>query len=179
MGVAILVAVVVFYLIQGQRNSSNKSVGPDVPAEEGLKLEDVHFTQDNPDDNVKWVLDAKEARLSKDKDVISFHEFKLRLEPGKRPCVELEGQRGEYHRTSGEIRLQGNLKGTTDDGYRIVTESAVYRHKQGRLETKDPVKITGPFFSVVGQGLQLNVETETVHVLSHVTTLIEKDFPAL
>jgi LPS export ABC transporter protein LptC len=179
MAVAILVAVVAFYLIQAQRNSSHKSVGPDVPTEEGLKLEDVHFTQDSPDDKVKWVLDAKEARLSKDKEVISFNRFILRLEPEKRPRVELEGERGEYYRTSGEIRLRGSLKATTDDGYSILTESAVYRHKQGRLETKDPVKITGPFFSIEGRGLQLNVEKETLHILSDVTTLIEKDFLAL
>jgi LPS export ABC transporter protein LptC len=178
-GVAILVVVVAFYLVQAKRNSSRKPVEPDVSIEEGLKLEDIHFTQDSADEKVKWVLDAKEARLSKDKEVISFHRFRLRLEPQKRPRVELEGQRGEYYRTSGEIRLQGGLKGTTEDGYSLVTQSAVYRYKQGRLETKDPVKITGPFFSVEGQGLQLNVEKETVHILSDVTALIDKDFPAL
>jgi LPS export ABC transporter protein LptC len=179
MGMVILVAVVGFYVVQAQRNSPHKSVGPDLPTGEGLKLEDVHFTQDNPDDKVKWVLDAKEARLSKDKEVISFLRFKLMLEPEKRPRVELEGERGEYYRTSEEIRLRGSLKVTTEDGYRITTESAVYMHKQGRLETKDPVKITGPFFSVEGRGLKLNVGKETVHILSDVTTLIEKDFPAL
>jgi LPS export ABC transporter protein LptC len=179
MGVAILAVVVAFYLIQAQRNSSRKPAEPNVSAEEGLKLEDIHFTQENPDEKVKWVLDAKEARLSKDKEIISFHKFRLRLEPQKRPRVELEGQRGEYYRASGEIHLQGDLKGTTEDGYSLVTQSAVYRYKQGRLETKDPVKITGPFFSVEGQGLQVNVEKETVHILSDVTALIDKDFPAL
>jgi LPS export ABC transporter protein LptC len=179
MGVAILVVVVGFYLVQAQRNSPRKPVEPDVSTEEGLKLEDIHFTQDSPDDKVKWVLDAKEARLSKDKEVISFHRFRLRLEPQKRPRVELEGERGEYYRTSGEIRLQGGLKGTTEDGYSMVTQSAVYLDKQGRLETKDPIKITGPFFCVEGQGLQLNVEKETVQILSDVTALIDKDFPAL
>jgi LPS export ABC transporter protein LptC len=179
MGVAILVAVVAFYLVQARKNSPHRSVGPDAPTEEGLKLEDVHFTQDSPDDKVKWVLDAEEARLSKDKEVVSFHRFRLRLEPDKRPYVELVGERGEYHRTSGEIRLNGNLKGTTEDGYSIVTESAVYMYKQGRLETKDPVKVTGPFFSVEGRGLQLNVKKETVQVLSDVTTLIQREFPVL
>jgi LPS export ABC transporter protein LptC len=179
MGVAILAVVVAFYLIQAKRNSSRKPLDPNASTEEGLRLEDVHFTQDSPEDKVKWVLDAKEAKLSKDKEVISFNKFRLRLEPQKRPGVELEGERGEYYRASGEIRLQGGLKGTTEDGYRIVTQSAVYRYKQGRLETKDPVKITGPFFSVEGQGLRLNVEKETVHILSGVTALIDKDFPAL
>ncbi len=179
MGVVILVAILGFYLVRAQRNSSQKPVEPNVSAEEGLKLEDVHFTQDDPDDRVKWILDAKEARLSKDKEVISFRKYRLRLEPEKRAHVNLEGERGEYSRSSGEIRLNGGLKATTDDGYRIVTESAVYRHKQGRLETSDPVKITGPFFSVEGRGLDLDVEKETVQILSNVTTLIDKDFRTL
>jgi LPS export ABC transporter protein LptC len=179
MGIAILVVIVGSYLVQAKRSSSQKPVEPDASMEDGLKLEDVHFTQESPEDKVRWVLDAKEARLSKDKEVISFHRFTLRLEPQKRPRVQLEGQRGEYYRTSGEIRLQGGLKATTGDGYSIVTQSAVYQYKQGRLETQDLVKISGPFFSVEGQGLQLNVEKETLHILSDVTALIDKDFPAL
>jgi len=91
----------------------------------------------------------------------------------------LEGEKGAFHRNSGEIYLQGGLEGSTDDGYRIVTESAVYHQKKSWLETKDPVKLTGPFFSLEGRGLQLNLEKETLVIPSDVTALIDKGLPVL
>jgi hypothetical protein len=41
------------------------------------------------------------------------------------------------------------------------------------LTTEDHVEITGPFFSIAGQGLRLDLEKETVRILSGVTTLID------
>ena len=178
-GIGLLSILVSLYLFAAPKKNREGPGGTDATLEKGLKLEDIHYSQDNPDDRVKWFLDAKEATLSDDRQVISFRSFKLRLEPANRPRMELEGQRGSFHRDSGEIHLQGGLRGSTDDGYRIVTESAVYNQKKGWLETNDPVKLSGPFFSMEGRGLRLNIEKETLLIRSDVTTLIEKGLPAL
>ena len=178
-GIALVAALVSLHLFRAPRQGREVPGGTGTTMEKGLKLEDIHYSQDDPDDRVKWFLDAKEAMLSDDKQVISFRHFKLRLEPENRPRVELEGESGAFHRSSGEIRLQGRLRGSTDDGYRIATESAVYSQKEGCLETHDRVKITGPFFALEGRGLRLNVETETLLIPSNVTAMIDKGFPAL
>jgi len=178
-GIGLLGILVSVHLSRAPKQNAGSSSGTGAALEKGLKLEDIHYSQDDPHDRVKWFLDAKEAILSDDKQVISFRNFKLRLEPENRPRVELEGEKGVFHRNSGEIHLQGGLRGSTDDGYRIVTESAVYSQKKGCLETHDPVKITGPFFSLEGRGLLLNVEKETLLIPSDVTALIDKGFPAL
>jgi LPS export ABC transporter protein LptC len=178
-GIGLLGILVSVHLSQAPKQNTGSSSGTGAALEKGLKLEDIHYSQDDPNDRVKWFLDAKEAILSDDKQVISFRNFKLRLEPENRPRVELEGEKGAFHRNSGEIHLQGALRGSTDDGYRIVTESAVYSQKKGCLETHDPVKITGPFFSLEGRGLLLNVEKETLLIPSDVTALIDKGLAAL
>lgn len=178
-GIGLLGILVSMHLFRAPKQNAASSSSTSAASEKGLKLEDVHYSQDDPNDRVKWFLDAKEAILSDDKQVISFRNFKLRLEPENRPRVELEGEKGVFHRNSGEIHLQGALRGSTEDGYRIVTESAIYSQKKGCLETHDPVKITGPFFSLEGRGLFLNVEKETLLIPSDVTALIDKGFPAL
>jgi LPS export ABC transporter protein LptC len=178
-GIGLLGVLVGLQLFRAPKSGMEGSTGSDAALEKGLKLEDIHYSQDNPDDRIKWFLDAEEARLSDDRQVISFRKFKLRLEPVNRPRMELEGQRGSFHRGSGEIRLRGGLRGSTEDGYRIVTESAVYNQKKGLLETDDPVRLSGPYFSLEGRGLRLNIEKETLLISSDVTTLIEKGLPVL
>jgi LPS export ABC transporter protein LptC len=179
MGIALLGILVGLHLFRAPKQNTEGPSGAGATVEKGLKLEDIHYSQDDPDDRLKWFLDAREATLSDDKQVISFRNFKLRLEPENRPRLELEGEKGSFHRNSGEIHLQGGLIGSTDDGYRIVTESAVYSQKKGCLESQDPVKLTGPFFSLEGRGLSLNIEKETLLIPSDVTALIDKGFPAL
>jgi LPS export ABC transporter protein LptC len=178
-GIGLLGLLVSVHLYRAPKQTTGSSSGTSAALEKGLKLEDIHYSQDDPHDRVKWFLDAKEAILSDDKQVISFRNFKLRLEPENRPRVELEGEKGAFHRDSGEIHVQGAVRCSTGDGYTIVTESAVYSQKKGCLETHDPVKITGPFFSLEGRGLFLNVEKETLLIPSDVTALIDKGFPAL
>ena len=85
------------------------------------------------------------------------------------------GTSGDYDKTSNEINLRGNLKGNTDNGYNIFTEHLLYKQKDSCLETEDPVKIEGPFFSIKGKGLQVNLERETIKVMTDVTTTIKGD----
>jgi LPS export ABC transporter protein LptC len=88
--------------------------------------------------------------------------------------VELEGKRGEYDRRSGEMNLEGDLRGRTSNGYSIQTDQILYKHKEGFLETKMPVKIIGPSFSITGQGLYLDLTREVLRIPSHVITSIDE-----
>ena len=148
-------------------------------SQEGTRLKDIHYVQDDPAHKVKWVLDASEATLSKDQQFVTFYDFHVTLEPEGRPRVTMEGKQGEFDKRTGRLVLQGDLTGQTEDGYRFATEQAVYYHKQGYLETDKAVKISGAFFSVEGTGLFLDVGKEKVQILSNVTTLIHGEPPVL
>jgi LPS export ABC transporter protein LptC len=174
-----VLALVTVYLFQGQKEPTGKTVAQDKESQQGIRLKDIHYLQDDPGHKVKWVLDASEAKLSKDQQVVTFLDFQVTLEPANRPAVTLRGNQGEYDKGTGRLVLQGNLIGETEDGYRFATEKAVYHHKEGYLETDKAVKISGAFFSVEGKGLLLDLGKETVQVLSNVTTLIHGEHPIL
>jgi LPS export ABC transporter protein LptC len=174
LGIAIVLGVVGIYIVAAQKHVIKQSSLTEVVSGEGLKLNNIHYTQNNPDDGMKWILDADEVKFSMDRTFFSFRKFRLKLEPENRPRVELEGERGNYDKKSGEIHLHGDLKGYTDNGYRIITEHLLYNQKEGYLETAEPVKIFGPFFSVAGRGLYFDLPNEILKILSDTTTRITK-----
>jgi len=142
--------------------------------EDGITLSDIHYTQDDPDKGMQWVLDAEEVRFSPDRTYFSFRSFQLKLFPEDRPSLELEGDRGDFNKATGEIRLRGNLEGHSVNGYRIFADHLLYNHEQGILTTDEPVRITGPFFAVSGRGLYFNLEKEFLRMTTGVTTFLNR-----
>jgi LPS export ABC transporter protein LptC len=179
LAMSLLFAAVMLYLFQARKEPTAQTAARDKKSEEGIRLNDIHYVQDDPVHKGKWVLDASEARLSKDQQVVTFVNFHVTLEPENRPRVTMEGKQGEYDKRTGRLVLQGDLKGETEDGYHFTTEEAVYHHKEGYLETDKEVKISGDFFSVEGKGLFLDVGKEKLQILSNVTTLIHGEPPVL
>jgi LPS export ABC transporter protein LptC len=95
--------------------------------------------------------------------------------PENRPFFELKGSKGDYSRDSGEINLWGDLEGFSGNGYRIISEHLMINERLGHVSTEKPVKIFGPFFSVSGKGLIMDLEKESAKILSDVTTTIEQE----
>jgi LPS export ABC transporter protein LptC len=170
-----LLVVVSFYLTKPGKKIVQEPVAEDIAPKEGLKLKDIHYTQDDPDARIKWTMDAKEVIFSEDRNFIVFHDFRLEVAPEDKPWFKLNGQKGEYYRDSGDMTLWGNLVGWSENGYRINTELIHINEKQGYMKTDKPVKIFGPFFSVKGRGLFMDLEKESVEILSDVTTTIFKE----
>jgi len=96
-------------------------------SEGGLRLKNIHYIQDDPGEGVRWVLDANEVKFSKDRQHISFNNFQMKLEPENSPSWELEGSRGNYNKNSNEINLKGDLRGYTENGYRIPLGNGLFQ----------------------------------------------------
>ena len=165
--------MVAIYLTKAYREFGQGRVLPDIFSNDGIKLADINFSQSRPDDALKWNVDAKEVRLSKDRQFIYFKDFQLRLDRAESSSLYFEGRCCDYDQNAGEASLYGDLQGSTDDGYQIATQQLFYKQKEGLLTTEDPVEITGPFFSVSGRGLRFDLEKETLKIFSGVTTLID------
>jgi len=168
-GIALLILTVIFYLGRSHEEVIGKPILPGVTAE-GVKLEDIHFTNESTGDGLRWTLDAKEVRISEDRQKISFTQFRLKLEPQNRQSVHLEGKNGQYDKAGGLLTLSGGVRGQTEDGYTIVTESAVFHQNEGRLTADEAVSITGPLLSVEGRGLSYDVAREVLEIKSEVKT---------
>jgi len=175
----LLLAAMTVYLFQARRGPVEQKAAQDKESEEGIRLKDIHYVQDDPAHKVKWTLDASEAKLSKDQQFVTFVNFHVTLKPQDKPVVTVQGKQGEFDKRSGRLVLQGDLVGETEDGYRFTTEQAVYHHKEGTLETDQAVKISGAFFSIDGKGLLLDLSKEKLQILSNATTLIYGEPPTL
>jgi LPS export ABC transporter protein LptC len=173
-GIVALLAVVGFYLIKSESKGPEDSPPTDTAEDESFRLKNIHYIQENPDGGAKWILDADEVRFSEDRQYISFNNFHLKLESENDFAIELLGKNGSYDKTADEIKLSGNLEGHTDNGYTIATDQILYKQKKGHLNTDAPVEITGPFFSVAGKGLHVNLNTKTIEVTNSTTTVIER-----
>lgn len=167
-----MVGVVAFHLLKSSEKVVQEAFFEEIMAGEGLKLKDIHYIQDDRGEALKWVLDAREVRFSGDKRSIFFHDFSLRVEPENRPFFKLKGETGNYSRDSGEINLLGNLEGFFGKEFRILTEHMLINEKSKNLSTDRRVKIFGSFFSVEGRGLFVDLEKESLKVLSDVTTMV-------
>ena len=175
MGIGLLVIVVLFYILKGQMDFSPDSIIKGMIPKEGIQLENIHFTQDSPDDRMKWILDARNARFSEDRNFISFKDFRIRLKSEKKPFMELTGRSGDYNKSAGSLNLQGDLRGDTEDGYSVKTDHLLYEHGEGILKSDKHVQITGPFFSLEGVGIFFNLEKETLTIKAKVTAVINKE----
>ena len=103
--------MVALYLVRSGKEIIQKTVVKEIVQGEGLKLKDIHYTHEDPEKGVKWVLDAREVLFSQDKSSFLFHDFQLSVEPENRPWLRLKGKEGNYFRDSGEIYLRGDLEG--------------------------------------------------------------------
>jgi LPS export ABC transporter protein LptC len=175
LGIGALILFVAVHVYLAQRGLSSGSASSEKGAGEGIRLEDIHYTHSDPDTKVTWLLDAVEVTFSKDKRFMSFRHFRLQVQPQDKPHVELTGEKGDYDTETGELAMQGGLKGKTDNGYTFETESAVYNQKKGDLQTHEPVLISGPLFSIKGRGLSFNVNREILKIHSEVTTFIKSE----
>lgn len=177
-GLGVLLLFAASYLLKTGKDLLEKPAAiEEVLSGEGLKLKDMHYAQDDPDRSMKWTLDAKEVRFSEDRTSIVFDDFKLKLKPEGQAVVTLTGRTGDYSRDTGIINLYGDLDAVSEDGYRVVTDYASFNEHTRELTSDKPVKITGPFFSVEGEGLFVDLNKRTMKVLSNVTTVIRKGAP--
>ena len=178
-GLGVLVVLVSFYIIKSGIETSPGPVqregAKEIPSKEEIILKDIHYTQDDPDKGFKWVVDAKEVKSSGDKSIVSFYDFRLRVEPENQPFLELKGKRAEYNKKSSEISLWGGLEGSSGNGYRFATERMVINEKKRNLSTDEFVEISGPYFKVTGRGLFVDFEKQTLKILSEAITILNKE----
>ena len=173
-GIAIILIIIGFYLLKsGSEIIGEFNIGS-IGQEGGLKLENIHYVQDNPDEGIKWMLDAGKVKFTDDNRFISFDNFELNLSPDYESNIRLIGDSGNFDRKLKKLELKGSLKGFTNDGYSITTEHIIFKQDEGLLSSDESVDLAGPFINVKGRGLQLDIGKMNLKILSDVTTIIDK-----
>ena len=169
-----ILIIIGFYLFKPGNEISYEFDADMIENEDGLKLENIHYIQDNPDEGIKWILDADKVRFSKDNQSISFDSFELNLSPDNERSIKLIGDSGNLDRNLKRLELKGRLKGITNDGYSMATEHIVFSQDKGILSSDVDVDLSGPFLNVKGRGLSLDIEEMNLKILNDVTTFIDR-----
>jgi LPS export ABC transporter protein LptC len=171
-GVAIVLVVAGFFFLHSLTGDGKRALLRGFVPGEGVRLNRVHYTHEDPEQGLRWVLDAGEVTFSEDKKFMVFEDFHLVVEPDARSPVSVNGRRGDYDRPTGLITLNGNVKAETGEGYSIFSDRLIVDEKMRTVSTDFPVTMTGPFFSVNGTGLFIDLYRETLDVHSRVTTTL-------
>jgi len=174
LGAGVLIALAAFFLARSAKEPEKTSSLPEFVPGEGVKIKEVHYAQDDPDRGLKWELDAAEVLFSEDNEKVLFRDFVLRLESSERAPMKLTGKEGTYFRKQGLIVLKGQIRGQSDDGYRMSAEEVTIEEAKRKANSDGPVKVWGPFFTVEGVGFSADLENETIKINKDVTTTITR-----
>ncbi len=176
-GIAIALSFVGYYSIIGYKKSRKahkekiKVIEKMIPSY-ALELRDVHYVNDDPKKDIKWELDAKKVRFSKDKTVILFSDFHLIVHEKGKQDFSLSGEKGRYERKKGLIYLEKNIEAIYAKKYHLYTEHLVFNEDTGKGYSNDPVRIKGPFFEIEGRGLSLDIKNKRLGILSNAKSIV-------
>ena len=169
-----IVAVSLWVNIEGRKAFDKREKLPDVQIE-GVesRLEKIQLVEDKQGKKT-WELEAKSIQQEQETKILILEDLKVTYYTKDGRTIVVTGKKGKVNQESKDVELVGNVVLTTNDGYRLTTNSAAYAHQARKVTTSDPVEIEGEQMRVVGIGMQVDMEAQTFKVLSHVKTRIKR-----
>ena len=134
-----------------------------------MNLEKVRLVEDKHGQKT-WELEANSARQYEEKNIMVLEDVKAIFYTKEGRILYLTSKQGKIYQDSKNVDLIGDVVLTTNDGYRLKTQSAFYRHSENIVNTSDPVEIDGEQIHMTGIGMLANVEAKTFRILSQVKT---------
>lgn len=168
----ILFCVLGIYLFRSGEEPEPVSTNAGEPAGTDNIGKKIHFTKEDPAKGIRWTLDAESGKGSEDQQVYALKEIRMKLESKDRPTITLTGQEGKWDGKTEMVTLQGHILVESEDKYRFLTEQLTYDIKGEQLTTDQPIRLEGPFFTVEGSGLLVDVKKETFKIQNHFKTVI-------
>jgi LPS export ABC transporter protein LptC len=115
-----------------------------------------------------WFFDAKDAKFFQNRNVLQLDAVKATYYAPSGGRMVLTAARGYYETDSQNLRGEGGVTGTSDQGYQFWTESLDYDASTKEIYTPDKVTMKTDRLTIEGVGLKGSLETRTVHMLSSV-----------
>jgi LPS export ABC transporter protein LptC len=132
-----------------------------------MYLEKIRFVEDKKGRKT-WELEAKSIEQHEDQNIIDLNDVKVTVYTKDGRSFVISGERATVNQKSKDAKLSGNVTLTTNDGYRLRTESVAYHHEKKQIDTSDPVEMEGDGFRVQGQGLFVDMEARFFKILGRV-----------
>jgi len=175
-GIIVLLLIVVGFISKGVRLSEVSTAALTMVPGESLTMSEVKYDQDH-EDGKGWELIAKEAHFFDTTQIVSLTEVLLKVNSSEDNAYEIRGNEGDYCRKTEEIVLKGDVVGRSASGYMIETSQLTYKQREESVVTDKPVRMSGPFFTVKGDGFSLDLRSSRFKVWSNAhTTITSGDF---
>lgn len=122
-----------------------------------------------------WEVAAEDARYFEDKDLIVVTKpvVEWYLDDGR--TVGLRGSEGQIRledRDLSRVDVKGDIE-VSLAAYRLRTEDATYDRSRGLITSDDPVEFFGKNLDAKGDGMEADLDRQTVKLLRNVTMRID------
>ncbi len=160
--------------IKSEKATEGKEGVPKVSNEKAdMSLEKIRLVEDKHG-RKSWELEARTAQQNNDNNVVTLDEPRVTYYTEEGKIIVVTGTKGKVKQDSKDMELTGSVKLTSSDGYTLKTNSLSYFHEKRTVTTADPVEIEGEQMHLVGQGMQVDIETQTLKVFNRVKTQWKK-----
>jgi len=170
-GIIVLLLIVAAFILNGPPLAQvSTKASTSVPGE-SLTMSELTYDQDHEDGRA-WELIAKEAHFFDSAQVVSLKDVLLKVGSTEDNSYTIRGNEGDYCRKTEEIVLKGDVVGRSTSGYQIETSQLTYKQKEESVVTDKPVRVSGPFFRLKGDGLSADLRRSRFKVWKNVDTTI-------
>lgn len=130
------------------------------------EMDDFIYTR-TMNGQIQWQVRAAQAQYFTAANEARFNQVDALLwENGRR--IEIKGERANVDVQSRQGRMEGDVYGETDDGMVFRTARLDFTADPRRATTDQAVLLTGPFFSVKGVGMDLDLDEQKIRLKQNV-----------
>lgn len=173
-GGAILLAGALFLYVLCVADKEEKNVLKVLSDRVDLQIKDFHYTEVG-DPNLTWEINADTAKYIKKDEVTLFEKIEAKLIFSSGEIYTITGNNGSLHTDTMDMNIYGNVVAVSDKGDRFETDSLNYTHGDGRIHTKNAVKMTRTGVDVKGVGMNISLRNKKITLLSGVSAIIGKN----
>jgi LPS export ABC transporter protein LptC len=137
-----------------------------------LTFEDVRYIR-NSDNEVRWILEARIARLYQDRNTMNLEGIMIYFFPRGDEKVEIAADSGNYDINGGEITLDGNVEVRSANGQTLTSPTLHFSQGKDLIWTDDSVLITGQGMEMKGDGLEYDLSQGKLTVTGQTSVLPE------
>lgn len=170
--ISLVSAIGISVFVNYQIKKTAQNISQKTSSNADVVVNNVHYTEDK-DGKKQWELEALKAQYFKEGDLTIFEDVNLTLYAKNGRIYVIKGKNGKLMNETKDVEVNGNVTVTSEDGYKMNTESLKYTASGKQITTNDKVSLTGPKMDVEGIGLLIDMNRETVSVLKNVRTVIK------
>ncbi|MFQ5735727.1 MAG: LPS export ABC transporter periplasmic protein LptC [Thermodesulfobacteriota bacterium] len=162
-------AVSVFVHYQTQ-NSYKVTFNEDNKLE--VRIDNIHYSG-TKQGRVEWELVADSAKRARGVDLTVFSNVTATFYPKGGPAYTLEAREGSYVEAAGVVRVSGDVRLNSKDGFAMRTESLKLMMETKEVTSRDPVRLTSGVMDVEGTGFFADLDTGRLRILRDVRAVIK------